>query len=46
MQRVARPAAANIPKISPTCSLLCSEHKEQRSKVMPAGVAGGRARFT
>ena len=46
MQPVARPAAANMPRISPTCSLLCSEHREQRSRVIPAGVAGGRARLT
>ena len=46
MQPVARPAAANMPRISPTWSLVCSAHSEQRSKVMLAGVAGGRARFT
>src|SRR5690242_962932 len=46
MQPVARPAAANIPRISPTCSSLCSAQSEQRRRVMPAGVAGGRARLT
>ena len=29
-----------------TCSPLCSAQSEQRSSVMPAGVAGGRARLT
>src|SRR5207253_9999205 len=46
MQPVARPAAANMPKISPTWSSLCSAHSEQRNSVILAGVAGGRARFT
>ena len=46
MQPVARPAAANMPRISPTCSSVWSAHSEQRSRVMPAGVAGGRARLT
>ena len=46
MTPVARPAAANMARISPTCSLECSAQSEQRSRVMPAGVAGGRARLT
>jgi hypothetical protein len=35
-----------MPRISPTCSSLWSAQREQRSNVIPAGVAGGRARFT
>jgi len=46
MQPVARPAAPNIARISPTCSAECSAHKEHRRSVLPAGVAGGRARLT
>jgi hypothetical protein len=46
MQPVDRPAAPNIASTSSTWSLECSEHKEQRSNVIPAGVAGGRAKFT
>jgi hypothetical protein len=39
----ALPARSNRLRISATCSLLCSAHKEQRNNVMPAGVAGGPA---
>ena len=46
MQPVARPAAANMPRISPTCSSVWRAQREQRRSVMPAGVAGGRARLT
>lgn len=42
----ALPARSKRSRMSATCSLLCSAHKEQRSKVIPAGVAGGRAKFT
>ena len=46
MQPVARPAAANMPRISPTWSSVWRAQSEQRSSVIPAGVAGGRARLT
>ncbi len=42
----ALPLFSKMPRISLTCSLVCSAHSEQRSSVMLAGVAGGRARFT
>ncbi len=40
------PAASNMPRIVSTSSAVCSAHSEQRSSVMLAGVAGGRARLT
>src|SRR5690606_40311602 len=40
------PARSNMPRIVSTSSLECSAQSEQRSSVMPAGVAGGRARLT
>lgn len=42
----ALPARSNMPMIVCTCSAECSAHSEQRSSVMLAGVAGGRARLT
>ena len=42
----AKAAAANMPRISPTCSSVWSAQSEQRSSVIFAGVAGGRARLT
>jgi len=39
------PARSNRLRISRTCSLECSAHREQRNKVMPAGVAGGRTKL-
>lgn len=43
---IAVPARWNMPMMVCTCSALCSAHSEQRNSVMPAGVAGGRARLT
>src|SRR3546814_18754685 len=43
---VALPAASNMAMILPTCSSLCSAQSEQRSRKVPAGVAGGRAELT
>ena len=40
------PARVNMPMMVCTCSAVCSAQSEQRSRVMLAGVAGGRARFT
>src|SRR3546814_11279068 len=40
------PAASNMEMIWPPCSSLCSAQREQRSRKVPAGVAGGRARLT
>ncbi len=42
---VARPAAANMARISPPAHPYAPRRARQRSRNMPAGVAGGRARF-
>ena len=42
----ARPAARNMPMTRSICSGLCSAQSEQRSRKVPAGVAGGRAMLT
>jgi len=39
---MALPARSNMPVMISTCSAVCSAHSEQRSSVIPAGVAGGR----
>ena len=46
MTPTALPARPNMARMVSTSASLCSAQSEQRSRVMLAGVAGGRARFT